>query len=108
MTLPNNIENHHEPAAESLRSKTAALVSQFLNNEDTTFIKQYSRIIDEYFRESFEKSIVGPRLILKKHPFAIIALGGYGREEQCIHSDIDLLFLFEKRVRPILRLHAPR
>ena len=98
MTLPNNIENHHEPAAESLRSKTAALVSQFLNNEDTTFIKQYSRIIDEYFRESFEKSIVGPRLILKKHPFAIIALGGYGREEQCIHSDIDLLFLFEKRV----------
>ena len=33
-----------------------------------------------------------------KNPYAIIALGGYGREEQCIHSDVDLLFLFKKKV----------
>ncbi len=35
---------------------------------------------------------------ISKKPYAIIALGGYGRQEQCIRSDVDLLFLFEKRV----------
>ena len=103
MTLPKtlpklNIENKSELASEELRSKTERLIMRFLKGEEPGFIRQYSRIIDEYFRECFEKSIAGPKLILNKNPFAIIALGGYGREEQCIHSDIDLLFLFEKRV----------
>jgi [protein-PII] uridylyltransferase len=35
---------------------------------------------------------------ISKNPYAIIALGGYGREEQCIHSDVDLLFLFKRKV----------
>ena len=35
---------------------------------------------------------------MQKNPYAVIALGGYGREEQCIHSDVDLLFLFERAV----------
>ena len=35
---------------------------------------------------------------IRKNPYTIIALGGYGREEQCIHSDVDLLFLFKKKV----------
>ena len=42
--------------------------------------------------------MVGPRMDISKNPYAIIALGGYGREEQCIHSDVDLLFLFKKKV----------
>ena len=33
-----------------------------------------------------------------KNPYAMIALGGYGRAEQCVFSDVDLLFLFEKKV----------
>jgi len=42
--------------------------------------------------------MVGPRMDISKNPYVIIALGGYGREEQCIHSDVDLLFLFMKKV----------
>ena len=55
-------------------------------------------MLDDYFRQAFETSMVGPRMDISKNPYAIIALGGYGRQEQCIHSDVDLLFLFKKRV----------
>jgi len=37
-------------------------------------------------------------MTISKNPYAIIALGGYGRQEQCIHSDVDLLFLFKKSI----------
>ncbi len=53
-------------------------------------------LLDNYFRESFAGSVIGPRIGILKNPYAIIALGGYGRQEQCTHSDVDLLFLFEK------------
>jgi len=39
-------------------------------------------------------------MVVSGNPFAIIALGGYGRKEQCIHSDIDLLILFDRSVPP--------
>ena len=35
---------------------------------------------------------------LTKNPYAFIALGGYGRQEQCVYSDVDLLFLFKQSV----------
>jgi [protein-PII] uridylyltransferase len=35
---------------------------------------------------------------MEKNPYAILALGGYGRQEQCLHSDIDVLLLFNKKI----------
>lgn len=93
-----NIKDIHESASERLREKTGPLISGFLEETEPDFIKKHARILDDYFRQCFENSMVGPRMAVNKNLYAVIALGGYGREEQCIHSDVDLLFLFEKSV----------
>ncbi|MBW2604509.1 MAG: [protein-PII] uridylyltransferase [Deltaproteobacteria bacterium] len=99
MTLSNSKKIERlEPAAERLREKTDQLVSGFAKKKSPDFIKRYAQVLDDYFFESFESSRVGPEMGMEKNPYAIIALGGYGRKEQFIHSDVDLLFLFEKYV----------
>ena len=92
------MNNIYEHASTQLQQKTRALVDRLLQGKVRNFLGQHTRILDAYFREAFETSMVGPRMNISKNPYAIIALGGYGREEQCIHSDVDLLFLFKKRV----------
>ena len=93
-----NIKDIHDSASERLREETGPLISGFLEETEPDFIKKHARILDDYFRQCFENSMVGPRMAINKNLYAVIALGGYGREEQCIHSDVDLLFLFEKSV----------
>ena len=92
------IDQSHKLVAEALRENADQLVSNFLKGKEFSFLEQYSQVLDNYFRESFEMSRMGPRITLSKNLYAIIALGGYGRQEQCIYSDVDLLFLFEKKV----------
>ncbi|MHC4386787.1 MAG: [protein-PII] uridylyltransferase, partial [Planctomycetota bacterium] len=88
----------HEQASRRLQQRTERLIARFLQGKEPDFLRQHARMLDDYFRQAFETSMVGPRMDISKNPYTIIALGGYGREEQCIHSDVDLLFLFKKRV----------
>ncbi len=74
------------------------LINEFLNNREPEFVKKFAGILDEYFHSVFEKSCFAHKMIRSGNPVALIALGGYGREEQCIHSDVDLLILFEKNI----------
>jgi [protein-PII] uridylyltransferase len=92
------MNNVHQQTAQALQQKTEALMARFLKGTEPDFLMQHARLLDDYFRQAFETSLVGPRMDIRKNPYAIIALGGYGREEQCIHSDVDLLFLFKKKV----------
>jgi [protein-PII] uridylyltransferase len=92
------MDNSYEHASAQLQQKTRALVERLFQGKARDFLKQHARTLDAYFIEAFETSRIGPRMDISKNPYAIIALGGYGREEQCIHSDVDLLFLFKKRV----------
>lgn len=88
----------HNKASEILKQKIAQLISSLMEENTLAFLKEYSQIIDEYLQSGFETSMVGPSMDLAKNPYAFIALGGYGRQEQCVYSDVDLLFLFKQNV----------
>ncbi len=90
--------NNNEIPATALSAKREALFSTFSQWEPAEFIGAHADALDGYFRDSFAASRVGPALAIDKNPHAIVGLGGYGRAEQCIHSDVDLLILFDKQV----------
>ena len=92
------MNNVHRQTAKQLQQKSAGLIARLLKGKQPDFLIQQARLLDDYFRQVFETSMVGPRMDISKNPYAIIALGGYGREEQCVHSDVDLLFVFKKKV----------
>ncbi|MEW6078278.1 MAG: [protein-PII] uridylyltransferase [Thermodesulfobacteriota bacterium] len=90
----------HSPS-ERLKKGRDQLISLFFEKgKSTDFLVHHAALLDQYFIECFEASQVGPRMAFHKKPYAMIALGGYGRQEQCLHSDIDILLLFEKNVPP--------
>jgi [protein-PII] uridylyltransferase len=92
------MSSKYEHTSTKLQQKIEGLIARYLKAKEPDFLRLHAQAIDDYFHESFETSIIGPQMGINKNPYAIIALGGYGRREQCIHSDVDILFLFEKRV----------
>ena len=88
----------HNEASVILKQKIGQLISSLMEENTLAFLKEHSQIIDEYLQSGFETSLVGPSMDLAKNPYAFIALGGYGRQEQCVYSDVDLLFLFKQNV----------
>lgn len=78
-----------------LKKKKDALISAFVQGKDNDFPEKLAFILDEYLCQCFETSPTGMNLGIVNNPYAIIALGSYGRKEPCIRSDIGLLFLFQ-------------
>jgi len=78
------------------RNKLLSLFSCGETAED--FQAHYTQIVDEYFRRSVQESETGQTLFRDKRPFALLALGGYGRGDLCVHSDLDVMILFNSKV----------
>src|SRR5690242_926034 len=57
-------------------------------------MRQYSHRMDALIQQLY--AAAGPTAV----PVAVFALGGYGRRELCLHSDIDLLVLFGETIGP--------
>ena len=70
-------------------------------------LQRFSDRVDDLLQQLFAEAPVAGS---PNAPVAIIALGGYGRRQLCLHSDVDVLILFdgpigaaeEARVRSIL------
>ncbi len=92
------MKSQYQHSSKRLQKERERLFKHSIKGQATVILKQHTRLLDEYFQDSFAKSAVGPQMGINKNPYAFIALGGYGRSEQCVNSDVDLLFLFKNSV----------
>ena len=82
----------------TLQAGREKLISSLIRGTAEDFLEKHTALLDDYFQESFARSSVGPGLRMEENPCAFLALGGYGRREQCLRSDVDILIVFKKRI----------
>jgi len=76
-----------------------SLPELFEKNQGKDFLVRHTKKLDSIMSLMYKtilRRAFGDYLPMRSHiPIAIIALGSYGREQLCVHSDIDLLIVYE-------------
>lgn len=84
---------------EELRGSRDELISRFSKGQVEQDLQgAYTEMVDHYFRRSLEESDTGQSLFRQKKPLAFVAVGGYGRKDLFLHSDIDVMILFGAKI----------
>jgi [protein-PII] uridylyltransferase len=77
-----------------------SLHTLFEKNQGKDFLVKHTKQLDSIISLMYKtilRRIFGNYLPMRASiPIAIVALGSYGREQLCVHSDIDLLIVYEK------------
>jgi len=83
-----------------LKKYFTTLPELFAETGGKDFLLRHTRKIDSVIRMIYRVSVremFGHYMPLKNHiPVTLAALGSYGREQLCLHSDIDLMIVYEE------------
>ena len=83
-----------------IREYKTSLSELFKKNQGKDFLVRHTKQLDSIITLMYKttlRRIFGNYLPMRSSiPIAIIALGSYGREQLCVHSDVDLLIVYEK------------
>lgn len=77
----------------------ASLPELFQSSQGKDFLVKHTKKLDSIISLMYKtvlRRVFGNYLPMRSSiPIAIVALGSYGREQLCVHSDIDLLIVYE-------------
>ena len=83
-----------------ISSYKASLPALFESNQGKDFLVKHTQALDEIIIQMYKTVLrrsFGNYLPMRSSiPIAIVALGSYGREQLCVHSDIDLMLVYEE------------
>jgi [protein-PII] uridylyltransferase len=83
-----------------IKEYKTSLPELFKENQGKDFLVKHTKKLDSIITLMYKtvlRRMFGNYMPMKSQiPIAIVALGSYGREQLCVHSDIDLLFVYEK------------
>jgi len=78
----------------------SSLDELFIKNQGKDFLVRHTKKLDSIISLMYNtvlRRVFGNYLPMRNSiPITIVALGSYGREQLCVHSDIDLLIVHEK------------
>jgi [protein-PII] uridylyltransferase len=63
-------------------------------------LQRFSDRVDDLLQRLFADAPAAGGASVPVVPVAIVALGGYGRRQLCLHSDVDVLILFDGTIGP--------
>jgi len=87
-------------AAKALAKSREELAARVTQLPGDLFCAELTALVDAYFRSRLREIWPKQGPAPEDSPFAVVAVGGYGRAELCLRSDVDILLVYERRIPP--------